>query len=345
MAKVPPPAPSKTRPRTKRPAVIETVPHQIQGLDIYLERRTGAAGPNVPKIDPAYVFRPDLVEEISYSAFPPEGARPLPSLFVGPKGCGKTSLILQVAARLNIPVYRINLNVGTTTRHLKGHRGALPGRTVHYEGIAIRAMEEGAWLVLDELSGATPPVALALFPLLEHDGEVLLEDAEPPRYARRHPAFRVFATDNTIGAGAEESRFSYSGTNPDVNEALLDRFGGVVEVGYLDPASEHKAVKAIVPEIPDIVLEGMIRAFGGLRKSSIDFGFSTRMVVSWAQRLVFSGRRASGALIDVQDPKALYRVVPSARIAFLNSMRSSLDRDAAQEVLLRFFPTSPGAPK
>lgn len=335
MAKYIPPPPRRTSEEE-----YEWESFAISGIDVEMRRRTGSRSKHVPAVDSAYVLREELVAEVAYSAFPEDGDRALPAALLGPKGCGKTSLILQVAAHANVPCYRINLNVGNTVRHFKGHRGAKPGETVFYEGIAIRAMEEGAWLILDELSGATPPVALSLFPILEHDGDVLLEDAEPARYAVRHPDFRVFATDNVIGAMQEDSRFNYGGTNPEMNEALLDRFGAFINVTYLSPQQEFDAVKAIVPSVDELLLEGIIRLMNHLRESTIDYGFSTRMAINWAQRVARGYRKADGTSKALEPEQMLH----AAEIAFLNGMRSKLDRDAASEIIVRLFPRDVAAP-
>lgn len=305
--------------------------------DAYFRKRvySDLTHPMVPTVDPDYVLRPALVCEISFGTEPPSGMRPYPILCVGPKGTGKTSLILQIAARLNIPVYRINCNVGTNVRHFKGKVTARQGRTEFEPGIATRAMEEGAWLVIDEISGATPPVALSLFPILEHDGEVLLEEAEPPRYVVRHPDFRVFATDNTIGALNDETRFAYSGTRPMVNEALLDRFGGCVEVGYLERKQEAHAIASAAPGVDPIFVQGIVRCLAALRNSPIDFGFSTRMGINWAQRAAVGARGADGQCKPLRSRDMLQ----AARSGFLNSMRSQVNRESAEGIITRIFPT------
>lgn len=326
-------------PRKKLMRHPEWIPRQIDGLDLYFEARAGHTGPNVPLLNPGYVLREDILSEISYAAFPAEGCRPLPVALVGPKGCGKTTAIEQIAARLNIDVYRINLNVGTTVRHLKGHIGAKPGQTVHYAGIAVRAMEEGAWLILDEVSGATPSVALSLFPFLEHAGAVLIEDAEPPRYARRHPDFRVFATDNTIGAAQEENSFNYAGTNREMNEALLDRFGSFIEVGYLDKDDEHNALLAAVPGSDPKMSEGIIRCLSSLRSSGMGFAFSTRMGINWLQRATIGYRNAQGQ----NRPLSNAHMLKAASYAFLNSMPSEINRTEAIEIISRIFPADEGS--
>ena len=303
---------------------------------------SGPTRDGVPAIDPHYVFRADHVRELAWAVWPHDGGAPTPSLLAGPKGCGKTSLVMQVAAHCNIPVHRVNLNVGTTTRHLKGRVGAENGSTVFVSGIMTMAMEQGTWLLLDEISGATPPVSLCLFPTLEFDppGEVILEDAQPPRYVDRHADFRLFATDNTIGAEQEDNRFNYGGTNPEVNEALLDRFGSFIQVDYLGQEDEFKAVESKVKGIDADVLEGMIRTAKNVRDSAeIGSGFSTRMVMDWARRYNAGVAQMNGK----HTPHEYQAVLDLAYPAFLNKMRSKIERDAIVEVIRRMYRISGGA--
>jgi MoxR-like ATPase len=309
---------------------------QLPGIDVPLRRVAGPVRPGVPVKDPHYVFREPLVREVAWAAWPHDGGQPTPCLLVGGKGCGKTSLVQQIAAFCNIPVFRINLNVGTTVRHLKGRIGAEDGATTFVPGVVTMAMEMGAWLILDELSGATPPVALALFPVLEPQGEVILEDAQPPRYVKRHPDFRVFATDNTIGAMQEEHRFSYGGTNPMVNEALLDRFGSTIQVDYMSEGQEHEAIKGIVPGIQDNDLEGLIRVVRAVRGSTdIQTAFSMRMLIDWARRVAAGRAYADGTTKPFGGMDK--DIVECANPAFLDKIRSKVERDAIIEVMRRIF--------
>ena len=337
--RTPPPRPTTTTPTptpTPTPALTQHgTPFAIDGISVPLYRRDAsraATGGIVPKIDPTYHFRDDLMREIAWAAWPHDGGPSSPCMIVGPKGSGKTSIIMQLAARANVPVMRINCNAGTTVRHLKGRVGAHEGSTIFVPGIVTLAMETGAWLLLDEISGLTPPVALSLFPVLEPDGEVLLEDAQPPRYVQRHPDFRVFATDNTIGTMQESSRFAYAGTNPDVNEALLDRFGSTVEVGYLGAVAEHAIVKAAAPGIEDVDLEGIIRVANHVRNGG-SVSFSTRMVLDWARR-VGAGRLAADGTAEEADDKLIRE---TAGPAFLSRMRTAAERQEVEELMQRVF--------
>lgn len=348
MSKKSPPQ-AKTRTSAAPKATVTWKPFSIPGIDVRLWKAIHRDSDGdeivpfgVPAIDPNYVFREDLVRELAWAVWPHDNPKPYhapnwtPCMLAGPKGSGKTSLVLQVAARCNVPVWRVNLNVASSVRHLKGRIGAEPGRTVFVPGVATSCMEQGGWLVLDEFAAANPPVMLSLFPILEPDGAVLLEDAQPPRYVRRHPAFRVFATDNALGAGMENDRFSYAGTNADVNEALLDRFGSFIEVPYMPCAVEQTAVASKVPALDGDTVEGMVRVADAVRKSrEVSGGFSTRMLMDWGRRIA-AGRidRRGKPIPELPDDT---HVLNAAMGAFLRRQKSAVERDAIIEVIRRIF--------
>lgn len=319
------------------------VPDQIENHDVRIWRYDGPRHTPEGDNDPSqgsvpermpYMFIPEHLREVAWAVWPHDGTRPTPCLLVGPKGCGKTSLVTQLAARANQRLYRINLNVGTSVRHLKGHRGAAHGGTVFYSGVVTRAMEEGAWLLLDEISGASPHVALSLFPILEPDGEVWLEDAEPPRYVKRHPDFRLFATDNVIGSSQEDNRFQYSGTNPDQNEALLDRFHSTIECGYPDVKEEHRIVRLALPHLQDKhddFIQFVIRIVDKIRKDQNAPGFSIRMTIEWCRRITAGHMDATGKRLPLNPDQ----ILEAANYAFLNKLRSKADRLVVEEVIRR----------
>jgi len=352
-----PPKTKKTSKATAKKAEAQTTlakttweAFQLPGIDVRMWRAIHVDSDGdeiipfgVPDVDPSYVFREDLVREIAWAVWPHDNDNPAlapnwtPCLLSGPKGSGKTSLVLQIAARCNIPVWRVNMNVGTSVRHLKGRVGAEPGRTVFIPGVLTSAMERGGWLVMDEFSAMTPPVALSIFPALEPDGAVLLEDAQPPRYVRRHPAFRVFATDNVLGCAQEMNRFGYAGTNPDVNDALMDRFGSFIEVGYMNRVDEANAVKGKVPLADQDTLEGILRVADGIRQSNeIASGFSTRMVIDWVRRVTAGQINAAGKEI-VPDTDDDAFILQAAQGAFLRRQKSSIEKDAMVETIRRIF--------
>lgn len=301
-------------------------------VEVRVMRRVGPPHPLVPPIDPAYVFRAELLRELSWAIWPHDGGPWTPALLTGPQGSGKTTLVLQLAARCNAPVYRTNLNVGTTVAHLKGRKGAEAGRTTFVPGVATMALEEGSWLLCDELAGATPPVALSLFPIFEPTGAVMLEDEQPPRFVRRHPDFRAFASDNTIGADQESTRFDFAGTNPEVSQALLDRFGCTLHVPWMSREQEWNLVRAKVPAIGEDLAEGMVRVAHNCRTAGTSF--STRMMLDWARRVAAGKLAPDGSVADANQQAWM---VECAHPAFLSRMRSPADREAVLEVMRRVF--------
>ena len=338
------PKPKKSKARTAwKPATIAGCDVRLYRATYYDDDGDEIERHGVPAIDPNYHFNEAHVRELAWAVWPHDNEQPwhapnwTPCLITGPKGSGKTSLISQVAARMNIPVYRVNLNVGTTVRHLKGRIGAEPGRTVFVAGVATAAAEAGGWLILDEFSAISPPVSMALFPILEPEGEVLLEDAQPPRYVRRHPAFRIFATDNALGNAQENDRFSYAGTNADANEALLDRFGAFIEVSYMNKEDEASTVAAKVAGIDGDTLEGMIRVADSVRQSrEVAGGFSFRMLIDWARRVSAGQVNAKGKRVPT-SPDNDNHVLEAAQGAFLRRQKSSVEKQAIVEVIRRLF--------
>lgn len=308
---------------------------RFREVEVRLQRWTGPATPLVPVVDPHYTFRAELLREFAWATWPHDNGPWSPAVFSGPPSAGKTSLVEQIAARCNVPVHRINLNVGTSVAQLKGRKGAADGQTTFIPGVVTQAMEEGGWLVLDELSGASPPVALALFPVLEPTGAVMLEDEQPPRYVVRHPNFRAYGTDNTIGADQESTRFDFAGTSPELNQALLDRFLCTVPVGYMHPTLEFDTIKARVPGVAEDHLEGMIRVANNVRAGkAVGVGFSHRMLMEWARRVAAGRLQPDGT---TKDANTVPFIVESARPAFLDRMRSQADRAAVLEVINRLF--------
>lgn len=331
--KAPPKKSDKATAASRWESLSTWEPFQIDGLNVRCMRKKGPAHQLVPKLKP-YLFREAILRELAWAIWPHDGAPPSPVLAVGPKGTGKTTLIKQLAARANQGVYRTNLSIGTTVKHLMGHRGAKDGSTVFYDGIVTRAMEEGLWLILDEVSGATPHVALTLFPVMESDGEVYLSEAEPARYIKRHPDFRIFMTDNVLGAAQEETRFNYSGTNPDQNEALLDRIHSTIQMGYPEPKEEHAIVRMNLPHLTEAHADWVqlvIRIVSKIRADKQAPAFSTRMVIEWVRRITAGRQDAAGKVYQLDKAQ----IMQAAQYAFLSKMRSKGDETVVLEVISR----------
>ena len=205
---------------------------------------TGARSPLVPDIRDGYVFRKDLVKYVAWGIKAQKNV-----LLTGDAGVGKSSLVTQLAALTQTPLHRLNLHGETDTTLFIGRDfpTEIDGvRTMVYKkGVLARAMEEGHWLLLDEIDAALQPVLFVLQQVLEEGGKLMLEDNDHT-IIEKHPNFRIFATANTVGK-ASKNRLLYSGTLGRMNEATLDRFGVVVHVPYLDAKEEERVIQMAAP--------------------------------------------------------------------------------------------------
>jgi cobaltochelatase CobS len=287
----------------------------------------------VPKAVP-YIFPPVMVEELWAGI----GAN-LNIMLTGPTGCGKTSLPMQVAAAIDHPCVRFNLDGETRVSHLRGQQrpvaqdGAL---TLEFRmGLLVQAMRSGWWVVLDELDAATPAVLFVLQSVLE-EGRRELQIPETGEAVAAHPAFRVFATSNTIGSRAH-FRARHAGTNV-MNTALVDRFAMIIEVGYPDEEEELARIRVQVPELfalphGDLMAEGIAKVAAALRfDTRFRSDFSTRRCIQWARlvaRFPIENNQATRDLpFDVQR---------AAHLAVLRKLESPTDTKVAREVIYRQF--------
>lgn len=217
-------------------------------------------------------------------------------LVQGYHGTGKSTHIEQVAARLNWPLVRINLDGHVSRIDLIGKDAIVlqEGQqiTEFRPGILPWAMEHGVALVFDEYDAGRPDVMFVLQRLLETEGKLTLIDQN--RVIHPHPAFRLFATANTIGLG--DSSGLYHGTNP-VNQGQMDRWNVLVRLDYLTPKEEEPIILAKVPALDNtegrrtvaamVALANLTRQ--ALKNGDISTVMSPRSVISWAENLQIFG--------------------------------------------------------
>ncbi len=215
------------------------------------------------------------------------------TLIQGFHGTGKSSHIEQVAARLNWPLVRVNLDGHVSRVDLLG-RDMIVLReglqvTEFVEGMVPWALRHGVALVFDEYDAARPDVMFVLQRVLESEGKLTLLDQN--RVIIPHPAFRLFATANTIGLG--DMTGLYHGTSP-VNQGQMDRWHIVAALNYLDPAVEESIVLARVPGFSGkegktlarsmVALAGLTRI--GFAAGDLSTVMSPRTVITWAENYI-----------------------------------------------------------
>ena len=193
---------------------------------------------HVPDIDTAYRFDPETTLAI-LAGF----AFNRRVMVQGYHGTGKSSHIEQVAARLNWPCIRINLDSHISRIDLIGKDAIVlkDGRqiTEFREGLLPWALQHPCALVFDEYDAGRPDVMFVIQRVLEVEGRLTLLDQN--RVIRPHPGFRLFATANTVGLG--DTTGLYHGTQQ-INQGQMDRWNIVTTLNYLPHAQETAIVLA-----------------------------------------------------------------------------------------------------
>ena len=249
----------------------------------------GFAEPNehVPEADPAYRFDPSVTKAILAGFVHNRRV-----LVQGAHGTGKSTHLEQVAARLNWPMVRVNLDGHITRLDLVG-RDAVVVRdgvqvTEFREGILPWSLERPVALVFDELDAGRPDVMFVIQRVLERGGKFTLLDQN--RVLTAHAGFRIFATANTVGLGNLTGL--YHGTQL-LNQAQVDRWDIVARLDYLAPELEAAIVAGRVPEGDPDTIAGMVAVAGmtrvGFAAGDLSTVMSPRTVIGWAENLEIFG--------------------------------------------------------
>ena len=246
---------------------------------------------HVPEIDPDYRFDAATTRAI-LAGF----AHNRRVLISGYHGTGKSTHIEQVAARLNWPCLRVNLDSHISRVDLIG-RDAIVIRdglqmTEFRDGILPWALQNNIALVFDEYDAGRPDVMFVIQRVLEDSGQLTLLDRN--RVIRPHPAFRLFATANTVGLG--DMSGLYHGTQQ-INQGQMDRWSIVSQLNYLDHEREVEIVQAKVAALRDgpgrTRAAQMVHVAGLTRTAFMNGDLSTlmspRTVIMWAENAEIFG--------------------------------------------------------
>ncbi len=239
----------------------------------------------VPEIDSAYKFDKDTTLAI-LAGF----SHNRRVMIQGYHGSGKSTHIEQVAARLNWPCVRINLDSHISRIDLLGKDAIVlqDGKqiTEFREGILPWALQTPTALVFDEYDAGRPDVMFVIQRVLEVEGKLTLLDQN--KVIKPHSSFRLFSTANTVGLG--DTSGLYHGTQQ-INQGQMDRWHIVSTLNYLDPELELKVVLAKVPSMDTksgreeasnmISVANLSRQ--GFANGDISTLMSPRTVISWAE--------------------------------------------------------------
>jgi cobaltochelatase CobS len=247
---------------------------------------------HAPDIDPAYRFDPQTTLAI-LAGF----AFDRRVMIQGYHGTGKSTHIEQVAARLNWPLVRVNLDSHVSRIDLVGKDAIVlrEGKQVteFREGMLPWALQRPIALVFDEYDAGRPDVMFVIQRVLEQSGRLTLLDQN--RVIRPNPLFRLFATTNTIGLG--DTTGLYHGTQQ-INQGQMDRWSIVATLNYLSHDVECEIVTAKVPSYNTAegrrTIAAMVRVADMTRNAFMNGDISTvmspRTVITWAQNAeIFAG--------------------------------------------------------
>tara|TARA_B100000965_G_C19576776_1_gene751675 strand:+ start:557 stop:1546 length:990 start_codon:yes stop_codon:yes gene_type:complete len=242
----------------------------------------------VPELDNSYKFDPSTTLAI-LAGF----ANNKRVLVQGFHGTGKSTHIEQVAARLNWPCIRINLDshisridlIGKDIIKLKDNKQI----TEFQDGILPWSYQNPVALVFDEYDAGRPDVMFVIQRILESNGRLTLLDQS--RVIKPHNYFRLFATANTVGLG--DSTGLYHGTQQ-INQGQLDRWNIITSLNYLDSKEENKIVLSKVEKLNNKegkdIIQSMVATADLTRTGFVNGDISTvmspRTVITWAENYI-----------------------------------------------------------
>lgn len=248
--------------------------------------------PLVPELDEAYIFDHDTTLSLLCGFMHNRRV-----LLQGYHGTGKSTHIEQVAARINWPCVRINLDSQIGRVDLIG-RDAIVIRdqmqvTEFQPGLLPWALQNPVALVLDEYDAGRPDVMFIIQRILEVDGRLTLLDQN--RIIEPAPSFRLFATANTIGLG--DAAGMYIGTQQ-INQGQLDRWHMVSRLDYQAPERETDIIcsrlKSAKLKLDRATVQRMVAVAGMTRQAFVHGDISSlmslRTVLSWAENTVLMGK-------------------------------------------------------
>ena len=236
-----------------------------------------------PAVDHNYIFHEQSRDIVVWFI---DASDPL--YVYGATGCGKTSVIKQLAAKLNFPVFEVTGHSRLEFPELIGHHVVRQGNMEFEYGPLALAMKHGGLFLCNEIDLLEPSTAAGLNGIL--DGQPLCIPENGGELIMPHAMFRFVATANSNG-GSDETGL-YQGVLRQ-NLALMDRFV-LCEVTYPKPEAEEQLLEKTAPQLPEALRKKMVEYANEVRRlfmgesgnsyntGSIEITFSTRSLLRWA---------------------------------------------------------------
>ena len=238
---------------------------------------SGLAGLLHPQSDASFVLTPALRSYLSALSRITRNGTMMNTLLVGPQGCGKTTVAYEFAARLKLPLLKMNCPMVREPRDWFGAKGASQGAVYWDKALFAEAVAQGGLVILlDEITRATPQVLNTLLPLLDWTRETYVEEAK--EILQVGPGTYFFATAN-IGS-------QFTGTFK-LDSALADRFGAMVECTFLSADAERDLLVQRTG-IPSDVAAKLVKVAELVRRENMNVGklsetISTRTLLDVAK--------------------------------------------------------------
>jgi len=243
--------------------------------------------PFVPEIDHGYVFPKEETKMLLMGLTFKDNV-----LLIGDTGAGKTSIIEQVAARLNYNVVKINFDGCITRQDLIGE-WIVKGKEMEFQyGILVMAFQmPGTIIILDEWDSISSECSFVLQRPLQRDDRRILVMETGGELISLHPDNCIMATANTCGQGDDSGLYS-QGTRVQ-NYAQLNRYSMTIKMTYLEPAKEVHMLQRRFPDLQLRECQAFVRAINAVREGyangQISAPLSPRDLINWAEKYLKLG--------------------------------------------------------
>jgi cobaltochelatase CobS len=277
----------------------------------------------VPKINENYCFNETLEEVCTWFCRQSD-----PLYMFGPTGSGKTSIIKQIAARINYPVFDVTGHSRLEFVDMVGHLTVKNNNMSYQYGPLALAAKFGGLFLLNEIDLLDPATLSGLNGIL--DGEPLCVVENQGELIELHPNFRFAATANSNGAADQTGL--YQGVLRQ-NLAFMDRFW-LCELNYPTPEEESQILARAAPNLPSSISQAMIEVANETRRlfmasninndseNALEVTFSTRTLLRWAdltQRFLNVRRKNASPILFAFDRALGFRASPETR-TFLHNL-------------------------
>lgn len=199
----------------------------------------------------------------------------MPVLIIGDTGSGKTTIVKSIADKQGREYIRFNLTGETTVDEFVGKYVLRNRETVWEDGILLKAMKSGKWLIVDEVNVALPEILFVLHSLLDDDRSVVVANHNG-EVVKPHKNFRFFGTMNPVD--------EYAGTK-DLNKAFKSRFGMILNMEYPKADVEAQIIQSkggVAPETAMQVVDVAQKIRKAKQDGEVFYTCSTRDLIQWA---------------------------------------------------------------